>query len=147
MCSNGGHLDWHNAVQCVLHYASSPLHTAGASPAQCAGLAIEVGSGRPQCGGGLPVCKRQLPLLGSCRQDMQAFPAASRAHPLWPLELPALLAGAQQLLETEQTSDHLTPSLCHSFNALPGNHVGSCSTDLGSACWCRVLRDFSQALC
>ena len=129
-------MDWHDAVQCFLHHTSSPLHAAGASAAQCACLGSEMGSGRAKCGGGLPVCEWQLHLLGSCRQNVQTFPAAARAHPLWwPLELSVLLAGALQLLNHAQPIYQLSSSSCQYFHAIGCNHMGFLDYLAGICLW------------
>lgn len=78
MRSSDGHMDWDNAVQHVLHHTGSALLATGAPATRHTSSSLEVGCGRPQCVGWLPVCERQLHLLGSCCQDVQPSPAPSR---------------------------------------------------------------------
>ncbi len=78
MCSFDGCLDWDDALQCVLHHASNTLLAAGAPAARHPSSSAEMGGRCPQCRGRLPICKRQLCMLGSCCRDIQPPLAAPR---------------------------------------------------------------------
>lgn len=86
-------MDRHNAVQRLLHNPGSHMLAASAIAASHGGSSAQVGCGRPKCGGRLPVCERQLHLLGMLWPDMQTTLAAQNGALQRPPRLPSVPPG------------------------------------------------------